>query len=257
MKKAAFIITALLILALLTGCGGAGKADVAQTLQFKTPAPTKTEAPMQTPEASEEPDDSQLYYYSLESGLMENYDDEDALKAKSDAIVTGCVVEQKNFFAPNGFFYTFQKYTVEEAFKGKLKAGQSITILEMGGKIDAKAYVQETGMPDPEAFYEHNGITSDDILIEGCDGYFPTKVGDKTLLFLKDVDSEDYWLPEDAYYLAGEYKGRLFQTEGTKYARPEAFNGENNICQKGYSLDEAIKKPELVIDISDLKKGLS
>lgn len=168
----------------------------------------------------------------------------DSLCAKSDQIVYGTVTEVTNYDAL-GTGSSLYQFRVETSYKGDLKAGQTISVVTVGG------YIRVSKLMELEnASYSHlsqsqqkNGVYLDTLY----GAPLPQK-GDACMLFLcyPQRSSESPW-PKDAYQQTGAFQGRfLLRADGTltRYVPKDepTFYPEGNadITFTRFALEQAI-----------------
>jgi len=116
--------------------------------------------------------------------------------------------------------YTLSHVKVEEVFKGDLKKGEEILIVELGGRTTFGEHEKNCDIEE-KAFEQGKERLPDDYkLVTGVDGFFSLKEGEQVLLFLGDESGFLKEVTEPLYSIIGGYDGKLFLQEDGSYARP-------------------------------------
>jgi len=146
--------------------------------------------------------------------------------------------------------YTVSNVQVTAVFKGAFKAGDIVSVLEMGGRTTTGEYRKETAAEIKDFDHYDDSIPADTKLVEGIDGYFPLKPDDNVLLFTGDTSDflNDFTGP--LYYPCGDYEGKMYFKNENAYAR----NTPSNTDQITFDdKSEAISLDELKLQIENSK----
>lgn len=144
----------------------------------------------------------------------------DELNEIAEYVVTGVCVSSGPVFQ-NDTLYTISEVKLDSVYRGEnLAAGDTIKIVEMGGRTTHGDYVKYCHI-EKKAFETIEPIPYDHKVVVGTDGFFPLKEGEQVLLFLTDATGFIKSIEGPVFSIYGTYDGKLFlQPGGVTYARP-------------------------------------
>ena len=125
------------------------------------------------------------------------------LKNDSDIIVLGTVVDVQ-YFDFNTNTFTKSKVQVEKSFNGKVKKGDYVNVIEIGG-LTTKGNLQKY---DPEKINIPENELNDTVKVI-LDGAPLTVKGDKVVVFAKEDTENFFQLNEKAYIILNSYQGKF------------------------------------------------
>ena len=143
------------------------------------------------------------------------------LKAYAPFVFTGTCISSKPVFQ-NDMVYTLSTVKVTQVIKGPFAAGDTVSIVEMGGRTTQGEYSKNFNPEEGKVFSASTAeqLPDDYKLVYGFDGYFAMKEGDKVLCFAGDSSGFLKNVSEPLYGVVGSYDGKfLLQADGS-YAKP-------------------------------------
>lgn len=157
--------------------------------------------------------DGTTHFMSMTSSRMSPMDTVDKLKAVADSVFEGTCIESEPVFQ-NNTLYTLSKVEVQIVYKGDLEAGDTVFLLETGGRTTAARYREGCSVKIKE------GYADGDIIVVDLDGLYPLQTGETALLFAVDSSGFLEDAEEPVYSVAGDYEGKFFLQEDGTYRRP-------------------------------------
>ena len=142
------------------------------------------------------------------------------LKAYAHFVFTGTCISSKPVFQ-NDTLYTLSTVKVTQVIKGPFAAGDTVSIVEMGGRTIYGEYAKNCTI-EKKAFDTGTAerLPDDYKLVYGIDGYFALKEGDKVLCFAGDASGFLKNVSEPLYGIIGDYDGKFLLQEDGSYAKP-------------------------------------
>jgi hypothetical protein len=239
MKKIVIVIT-IVSLFLITACSTQSEPQSSETskeaaneyLDYPTEEPSE-DRPIESVsvDSSQRPDEVEPIYDENEIRYISNstdklvYDSLDELNKDADFVVTGACISSKPVFQ-NNIVYTLSEFKIDSIFRGDLTKGDTILIIEMGGRTTYGEY-NKNCPGEKKAFETGDPMPSDYQMVTGIDGFFPLKEGEQVLLFLADSTGFIKSIEQQVFGIWGAYDGKLFlQPDGVTYARPLPSNND-------------------------------
>ena len=97
-------------------------------------------------------------------------------------VFTGICISSQPVFQ-NNTLYTLSKLKLTEVFKGNLSVGDTISVVELGGRIT----YEECNITKKSFEVVDDSIPDDYNVVVGTDGFFPLEKDDEVLLFVGDT----------------------------------------------------------------------
>ena len=116
--------------------------------------------------------------------------------------------------------YTLSTVKVTQVIKGSFTAGDTVSIVEMGGRTKYGEYGKNCNLEKKAFDTGTNRFPDDYKLVCGFDGYFAMKEGDKLLCFAGDSSGFLKNVSEPLYDFIGDYDGKFLLQEDGSYATP-------------------------------------
>lgn len=228
-KHICVLLICLLVCLLAAGCGVDSTSEkssdinaIAQTTESKTPEISSTD---ETTEIAAITDGENARWFTSYTDRAKIYNIVDELSNTAELIIEGDCVEANPVYKLN-MLYTLSKIEVTAVHKGDVNIGDTIMVVEIGGRTNFKDY--DANCNTVEKDFEANGerLSDDCSVVFGVDGFYPLKAGEKVLLFLGDTSGFLDGIDDALYGIVGDYDGKLYaQGDGT-YKRPSP--GEND-----------------------------
>lgn len=228
MKKKIAVIFIAAVIILLTACSSQQEIQPAATstleasqVEESQPTVSAAEINQQDPQATEPVNsEDDVTYISNFADKSRTLDTFDKLNGVAEYVVTGVCVSSGPVFQ-NDTLYTISEVKLDSVYRGgNLAAGDTILIVEMGGRTTHGEYVKNCHI-EKKAFETVEPVPSDYKIVMGTDGYFPLKEGEQVLLFLTDATGFLESIKGPVFSIWGTYDGKLFlQPDGVTYAFP-------------------------------------
>jgi hypothetical protein len=140
---------------------------------------------------------------STYADFAKSYNSIKDLKKNSDLIISGQVLDVQ-YFDFNTNTFTKSKVQVTRSFNGKVKKGDVINLIEVGG-MTTKGNLQKY---DPEKVNFPSNQLNDSVEVN-IDGAPLSKIGDNIIVFAKEDKEDFYQLGEKAYNILNSYEGKF------------------------------------------------
>ncbi|MDP2892704.1 MAG: hypothetical protein Q8O09_06170 [Bacillota bacterium] len=184
-------------------------------------------------------DEENTRYISNSASRIKSYDTLESLQNAAPFIFTGTCISSKPVFQKDTL-YTLSTVKITNVFKGNLTAGDTVLIVENGGRTTFGEYEKGCNI-EPKAFETGERLPADYKIVEGTDGYFPMKENEEMLLFVGDTSGFLKDVSEPLYDIMGAYDGKLHLQKDGSYAKPKPSSTDKHMFGEGtltITLDE-------------------
>ena len=117
-----------------------------------------------------------VLYISNSLDRLKAYSSFAELSSDSANILSGLCISSTPVFQ-NNVLYTLSEIQVSEVYKGDVSVGDTITIVEMGGRTTYEEYVKGSNLTEKSFLQGDEQIQDDQEIVIGDDGYFPLNTG--------------------------------------------------------------------------------
>ncbi len=155
-------------------------------------------------------------YSSTSLDRIKKYSDFDSLKIAPYVFTGICISTQPVF--QNNTLYTLSKLKLTEVFKGNLSVGDTVSVVEIGGRTTYGEYKKECNITQ-KSFEVDDSIPDDYNVVVGTDGFFPLEKDDGVLLFVGDSSGFLKDFNEPLFSILGAYDGKLYPSSKDTYSR--------------------------------------
>ncbi len=155
-------------------------------------------------------------YISTSLDRIKKYSDFDSLKIAPYVFTGICISTQPVF--QNNTLYTLSKLKLTEVFKGNLSVGDTVSVVEIGGRTTYGEYKKECNITQ-KSFEVDDSIPDDYNVVVGTDGFFPLEKDDEVLLFVGDTNGFLKNFKEPLFSIFGEYDGKFYSSGKDAYSR--------------------------------------
>jgi hypothetical protein len=154
----------------------------------------------------------------------------DELAKASTVIGAGECISARPIYQMDNI-YTLSEIRITEVYKGNVTSGETIQVVEMGGRDTYGEYSRHCFMDEKD----FTKLTYPDYfkVVCGADGFWPMKEGEQVLLFLGDTIGFLKEIDGTLYGIIGDYDGKLYlQNDGT-YKRPSPSETDEYVFEAG------------------------
>ncbi len=225
-------ILCIVLSVILVGCSDvSGVTNVSQTtilpnpptvaseLQSKaTATPTPSQSPVNTTNHGVA-DEENTRYISNILHKVRSFETLHDLETESVLVVAGTCVSSEPVFQ-NETLYRLSKIKPTKVYKGEEVQGETINVVEMGGRTTFGEYEKGTNMPYKSFEQGADRLPHDYNLVIGDDGYVPLQENDEVLLFLESAEGFIKDAEIEQYGVIGVCDGKLYLQEDGTYLRP-------------------------------------
>jgi hypothetical protein len=217
-EKVFLIILLVLVFAFsFAGCSSASCISSAAGQSITTNIPIVDEVAAGT---SDNSSDTNTVYSWSESDRIKFYPDLRSLSENAQFIFTGTCISSDPIFQ-NETLYTLSKVKISKGYKGNLKDGDIVSIIEMGGRTTIGEYSKNC-IKDEKTFDTGEKLYPDDTkLVMGIDEYYPLSKDEEVLLFAGDTSGFLKDFAEPLYDIIGGYDGKFLLQKDGSYAKPK------------------------------------
>lgn len=171
-------------------------------------------------------------YYSISSDKIRSYESLDDLTTASSEVIVGDCLNTATVYQ-YGNIYTLSQIKVQEVYKGNIVSGDTIWVVECGGRTTFGDYDANCMVDEKEFESSEDRLPDDYQIVIGMDGFYPLKQGESVLLFLGDTSG---FLPDfndTLYSVSGDTDGKLYAQEDGTYKKPSPSQTDNYIFEDG------------------------
>lgn len=163
-------------------------------------------------------------YVSAVNDRAKSFNTFTELDQQAEDVFTGKCISSTAVFQ-NDWLYTRSEIEIIKVYKGNLKKGDIISVIEYGGITSYEDYCIGVGIEDKDFINEDTSSIPDDMVVaQGTDGHFPIKPDQEVLLFAKNMNGflKDYDGP--LYEIINSYDGKFYKQADGSYARSLSSN---------------------------------
>ncbi len=162
-------------------------------------------------------DEKKTRYISTSLDRNKEYSDFKSLKIAPYVFTGVCISSQPVF--QNNTLYTLSKLKLTEVFKGNLRVGDAVSVVEIGGRTTYGEYKKECNITPKSFEVGDDSIPDDYNVVVGTDGFFPLEKDDEVLLFVGDSSGFLKDFNEPLFDIIGAYDGKLYPSSKDTYSR--------------------------------------
>lgn len=156
-------------------------------------------------------------YISTTLDKIKTYSDLKSLEI-APYVFTGICISSRPVFQ-NNTLYTLSKLKLTEVFKGSLSVGDTVSVVELGGRTTYGEYKKECNISKKSFEIGDDSIPDDCNVVVGTDGFFPLEKDDEVLLFVGDTSGFLKDFKEPLFDIMGAYDGKLYPSGKDAYSR--------------------------------------
>lgn len=162
-------------------------------------------------------DEKKTRYISTSLDKIKTYSDLKSLETAPYVFTGVCISSQPVF--QNNTLYTLSKLKLTEVFKGNLSAGDTVSVVEIGGRTTYGEYKKECNITKKSFEVGDDSIPDDYNVVVGTDGFFPLEKDDEVLLFVGDTSGFLKDFKEPLFSIFGAYDGKLYPSGKDAYSQ--------------------------------------